>query len=72
MGSAVQKGGQHVAGEKKSLDVESRAVSEQRVMDDEAYPAPTPEERTTLRKVNDAIPLTAWLLCFVEVGERAS
>ncbi|CAN8099870.1 unnamed protein product [Discula destructiva] len=36
------------------------------------YPEPTHEERSTLRKVYDTIPLTAWTLCFVEVGERAS
>lgn len=42
------------------------------VVDYEEYPAPTVEERTTLRKVYDTIPLSAWFLCFVEVGERAS
>lgn len=42
------------------------------VNDDEAYPEPTAEERTTLRKVADTIPVTAWGLCFVELAERAS
>ncbi|KAH8884148.1 POT family protein [Thozetella sp. PMI_491] len=42
------------------------------VIDHEAYPPPTEEERTTLRKVYDTIPLTAWSLCFVEMAERAS
>ncbi|KAI0851914.1 PTR2-domain-containing protein [Daldinia vernicosa] len=42
------------------------------VIDYEAYPPPTEEERRTLRKVNDSIPLAAWSLCFVELAERAS
>lgn len=41
-------------------------------MDHETYPPPTEEERKTLRKVYDSIPLTAWSLCFVELAERAS
>ncbi|KAI0884949.1 PTR2-domain-containing protein [Annulohypoxylon maeteangense] len=41
-------------------------------IDDENYPPPTDEERKTLRKVFDSIPLTAWSLCFVELAERAS
>lgn len=53
-------------------DRESQMVSSTHAIDYEAYPEPTPEERTTLRKVYDTIPLTAWTLCFVEVGERAS
>ncbi|KAI2624622.1 PTR2-domain-containing protein [Hypomontagnella submonticulosa] len=42
------------------------------VIDYEAYPPPTEEERKTLRKVFDSIPLAAWSLCFVELAERAS
>ncbi|OAA54158.1 POT family protein [Niveomyces insectorum RCEF 264] len=42
------------------------------VVDDEAYPPPTEEERSSLRKVHDSIPLTAWSLCLVEMAERAS
>ncbi|KAI1802333.1 PTR2-domain-containing protein [Daldinia bambusicola] len=42
------------------------------VIDYEAYPPPTEEERSTLRKVHDSIPLAAWSLCFVELAERAS
>jgi proton-dependent oligopeptide transporter, POT family len=36
------------------------------------YPTPTQEERRTLRKVSDHIPLTAYILCTVELAERAS
>jgi proton-dependent oligopeptide transporter, POT family len=43
-----------------------------RIVDPDAYPPPTEEERTTLRKVYDTIPVTAWALCFVEMAERAS
>ncbi|KAI1206118.1 POT family protein [Annulohypoxylon truncatum] len=55
----------------------SRSLARTRVftrsgIDDEAYPPPTDEERKTLRKVFDSIPLTAWSLCFVELAERAS
>ncbi|KAI8957013.1 PTR2-domain-containing protein [Daldinia sp. FL1419] len=42
------------------------------VIDDEAYPPPTKEELTTLRKVHGSLPLAAWSLCFVELAERAS
>ncbi|KAI0399455.1 POT family protein [Xylaria palmicola] len=42
------------------------------VVDLEAYPPPTDEERKTLRKVYDTVPWTAWTLCFVELAERAS
>lgn len=36
------------------------------------YPAPTEEEARILRKVSDAIPRTAFMLCIVEFSERAS
>lgn len=65
-------GNQTLGDEKKGLDPESQSVSSHQATDHEAYPAPTEEERTTLRKVYDTIPLTAWTLCIVEVGERAS
>ncbi|KAI1331830.1 POT family protein [Xylariaceae sp. FL0255] len=42
------------------------------VVDSEEYPAPTEEERKTLRKVHGTIPWTAWGICFVELAERAS
>ncbi|KAI0843638.1 PTR2-domain-containing protein [Hypoxylon sp. FL0890] len=42
------------------------------VIDYEVYPPPTEEERKTLRKVYDSIPIAAWSLCFVELAERAS
>jgi dipeptide/tripeptide permease len=38
----------------------------------EKYPKPTEEEASTLRKVTDSIPYTAYLLCLVEFAERAS
>ncbi|OBR14588.1 POT family protein [Colletotrichum higginsianum IMI 349063] len=56
-------------------DAESQSSSlegTRSVVDDEAYPTPTEEERTTLRKVADSIPLTSWSLCIVEMAERAS
>ncbi|KAK6212577.1 peptide transporter ptr2 [Pestalotiopsis sp. IQ-011] len=43
-----------------------------RVIDPADYPAPTEEERSTLRKVHDSIPMISWSLCFVEMSERAS
>ncbi|WYZ40934.1 hypothetical protein EsH8_IV_001275 [Colletotrichum jinshuiense] len=58
-----------------TLDVESQGNSLDEpgpVVDDEAYPPPTAEERSTLRKVADSIPLTSWSLCVVEMAERAS
>ena len=42
------------------------------VADAEAYPAPTDEERSSLRKVADSIPKVAYWLCAVEFAERAS
>ncbi|KAK2020986.1 POT family protein [Colletotrichum zoysiae] len=58
-----------------TLDAESQDASLERartVIDDESYPVPTEEERSTLRKVADTIPFTAWSLCLVEMAERAS
>ncbi|EFQ32895.1 POT family protein [Colletotrichum graminicola] len=58
-----------------ALDLESQDASLEHprsVVDDESYPAPTEEERSTLRKVADSIPITAWSLCVVEMAERAS
>ncbi|GKT47700.1 peptide transporter PTR2 [Colletotrichum spaethianum] len=62
---------QHVS----ALDVESQPNSLEQtssILDDVSYPAPTEEERSTLRKVADSIPVTAWSLCVVEMAERAS
>ena len=42
------------------------------VIDGEEYPLPTLEEAATLRKVADTIPRTAYMLCIVELAERAS
>jgi POT family proton-dependent oligopeptide transporter len=66
-----EKRGHHPEDE-KVVDPESHSISSHEVVDHEAYPAPTAEERTTLRKVHDIIPIAAWSLCIVEVGERAS
>ncbi|OTA52374.1 POT family protein [Hypoxylon sp. EC38] len=56
----------HVEAQTDSLD------AARNVIDYEAYPPPTDEERKTLRKVFDSIPISAWSLCFVELAERAS
>ncbi|KAI1435836.1 POT family protein [Xylaria sp. CBS 124048] len=42
------------------------------IVDHERYPPPSEAEKTSLRKVADTIPWTAWTLCFVELAERAS
>ncbi|XXG99683.1 hypothetical protein Hte_006024 [Hypoxylon texense] len=52
--------------------LESQAGSVRQVVDDETYPLPSEEERKTLRKVYDSIPVAAWSLCFVELAERGS
>lgn len=70
--SSLEKGIVTLDSERSVDDGESQAIQPRTVIDHEAYPEPTAEERTTLRKVYDTIPLTAWTLCFVEVGERAS
>ncbi|KAI0159971.1 PTR2-domain-containing protein [Hypoxylon sp. FL1284] len=71
---------QSIAGdESKSVADPSRVESQsgsaegtRPAIDYEAYPPPTEEEKKTLRKVYDSIPLAAWSLCFVELAERAS
>jgi len=57
--------------ERKQSQVDSLETSSQ-VVDHELYPPPTNEERSTLRKVADTVPWTAWTLCFVELAERGS
>ena len=42
------------------------------VADEQEYPPPTDEERSTLRKVADSIPSISYWLCAVEFAERAS
>ncbi|OTA99234.1 hypothetical protein M426DRAFT_90085 [Hypoxylon sp. CI-4A] len=55
------------------LESQSDSIDEAgHIVDYEAYPPPTEEERHTLRKVYDSIPISAWSLCFVELAERAS
>lgn len=55
-----------------TIDVEAVGEGSSSTIDDEKYRAPTEEETSTLRKVSDSIPRTAWLLCIVEFAERAS
>lgn len=63
------------ANEKGYFDVEigetSRTLSETTSVES-PYIKPTPEEYLQLRKVPGKIPSTAWLLCVVELAERAS
>ncbi|KAL1876173.1 hypothetical protein VTK73DRAFT_9611 [Phialemonium thermophilum] len=62
-------------GEPLNLDVESATGSgghRDHSGDDPDYPAPTEEERKSLRKVPDSIPYVSYVLCVVEVAERAS
>lgn len=40
--------------------------------DNEEYPAPTEEEKQTLSHVPGSIPWVAYVLCIVELAERAS
>ncbi|KAF3805483.1 Peptide transporter PTR2, partial [Colletotrichum gloeosporioides] len=58
--------------EKVDPEAQTNSVEATSVVDYETYPLPTEEERSTLRKVHDSIPLTAWSLCVVEMAERAS
>jgi len=55
-----------------SVDVEAIGERTASVAEREEYPIPTEDEARTLRKVADAIPNTAYLLCIVELAERAS
>lgn len=56
-----------------NVESQSDSLDETRhVVDYEAYPPPTEEERKILRKVYDSIPVAAWSLCVVELAERAS
>lgn len=55
-----------------SVDVEAVGDRTASVIERELYPQPTEEEARVLRKVVDKIPMTAYLLCFVELAERAS
>lgn len=59
-------------GKKARLDIESIGERSASVIENEDYPVPTEEESKNLRKVADSIPGTAWLLCIVELAERAS
>jgi hypothetical protein len=55
-----------------NVDVEATGERTPSVIESELYPRPTDEELTTLRKVAGSIPAVAWLLCIVELAERAS
>ncbi|KAI5359360.1 putative proton-dependent oligopeptide transporter family, MFS transporter superfamily [Septoria linicola] len=58
----------------KAATADIKPISERStsISDNEEYPTPTREESKNLRKVADSIPVTAWLLCVVELAERAS
>ena len=59
----------------KRLSVNEQKVLEARrpsFYDPDAYPKPTDEERSTLRRVADSIPAVSYWLCCVEFAERAS
>ncbi|KAI8668624.1 hypothetical protein NCS57_00674100 [Fusarium keratoplasticum] len=53
-----------------SINYEAKALAT--VDTDPEYPAPSPEEQHTLRKVAGRIPWSSYLLCIVELAERAS
>lgn len=56
-----------------SADVEAMSVNSTAAnAGDSDYPLPTEDERRTLRKVSDSISFVAYVLCAVEVAERAS
>ena len=59
-------------GKEARLDIESVGERSASVIESEDYPAPTEDESKNLRKIADSIPGTAWLLCIVELAERAS
>ena len=59
----------------KRLSVNQQKALEARrpsVYDPDAYPKPTDEERSTLRRVADSIPAVSYWLCCVKFAERAS
>ncbi|KAF2844871.1 PTR2-domain-containing protein [Plenodomus tracheiphilus IPT5] len=56
----------------KNTDIEIAYASSHQTTTDTTYPLPTDEEQTTLRKVPGGIPPIAYLICFVELAERAS
>ncbi|KAH0425634.1 POT family protein [Colletotrichum camelliae] len=66
--------GVHPEKTREKVDPEAQTISVEAtsVVDYETYPLPTEEERSTLRKVHDSIPLASWSLCVVEMAERAS
>lgn len=55
-----------------SNDVEAVGDKTSSTITLEQYPVPSKKEAATLRKVADAIPTKAYLLCIVEFAERAS
>ena len=56
----------------KKEDLESALGESYGVQIGDDYTAPTEEEAHTLRKVPGSIPKIAYLLCIVELSERAS
>ena len=57
---------------KADVEALAKARSSSLSSGDDRYPAPTLEERMTLRKVSDRVPWIAYTLCVVEFAERAS
>ncbi|KAL1980215.1 hypothetical protein VTN96DRAFT_4449 [Rasamsonia emersonii] len=64
---ATEPRGQVVAADLKDEEHGSYSLS-----DDGDYPAPTEEEKKTLRRVPENLPLVSYALCLVEFAERAS
>ncbi|RDW65209.1 hypothetical protein BP5796_09901 [Coleophoma crateriformis] len=57
---------------KEAPEDDVEAVTAGDGVDESEYPAPTEEEKTTLRKISDKIPAASFALCAVEFAERAS
>ena len=57
---------------KIGYDVEVVADQNGHILTDDEHPLPTNEELSTLRKIPDSIPMSAYALCLVEFAERAS
>lgn len=53
-------------------DLESASASSRQTPTGEDYTVPTAEEQATLRKIAGGIPPIAYLICVVELAERAS
>ncbi|EXJ93216.1 hypothetical protein A1O3_01773 [Capronia epimyces CBS 606.96] len=65
----VETAAQHT---RQASTAASTAASEHFLDHDDNFPAPTEEEKKTLRKVAAHVPITSFALCLVEFAERAS